>query len=222
MSSSDIKRQQIQKEGKIYEDIKNKNEYKKPTDDSILSLEIDTIIGKPDTIIQQLNDEKILNRKIHRIHTTDLFSKFVDSVYQLMNNKYKNNQVKLVPFYSCSFGFGPPIDFKIYFYRLIGYLNHGKYSIHTLILSYIYVMNSPLHIDSYSIHRIYLVCLLLATKYNDDKYYNNKTFAKYGGVNTRELNGLEIDYLKRINYNLFIPYDYVYTLFENLLFYENQ
>ena len=38
-----------------------------------------------------------------------------------------------------------------------------------------------------NIHRIFLTSLLLATKYQDDQYYDNKAFEWAGGVNIQQL-----------------------------------
>jgi hypothetical protein len=46
--------------------------------------------------------------------------------------------------------------------------------------------------------------VLLAAKFFDDAYYNNAYFAKVGGVLTSEMNGLEVEFLFRINFSLHV------------------
>lgn len=47
--------------------------------------------------------------------------------------------------------------------------------------------------------------MLLAAKFFDDAYYNNAYYAKVGGVLVSEMNGLEVDFLFRINFSLHVP-----------------
>jgi hypothetical protein len=47
----------------------------------------------------------------------------------------------------------------------------------------------------------------LAAKFFDDAYYNNAYYAKVGGVLVSEMNGLEVDFLFRINFSLHVTPD---------------
>ena len=47
-----------------------------------------------------------------------------------------------------------------------------------------------------------MTSVLLAAKFFDDAYYNNAYYAKVGGVLVHEMNGLEVDFLFRINFSL--------------------
>lgn len=51
-------------------------------------------------------------------------------------------------------------------------------------------------------HRVVITSILLAAKFFDDAYYNNAYYAKVGGVLVSEMNGLEVDFLFRINFSL--------------------
>jgi Cyclin len=53
-----------------------------------------------------------------------------------------------------------------------------------------------------NVHRVIVTSVLLAAKFFDDAYYNNAYYAKVGGVLVSEMNGLEVDYLFRINFSL--------------------
>lgn len=54
-----------------------------------------------------------------------------------------------------------------------------------------------------------MVTLLLASKYHDDLYFNNKTFAFVGGITPRELNELELHLLAAIDFDMYInPEDF--------------
>lgn len=58
-----------------------------------------------------------------------------------------------------------------------------------------------------NLHRVVLTAILLAAKFFDDAYYNNAYYAKVGGVLVSELNGLEVDFLFRINFSLRVTPD---------------
>jgi Cyclin len=55
-----------------------------------------------------------------------------------------------------------------------------------------------------NVHRVVITAVLLAAKFFDDAYYNNAYYAKVGGVMVSEMNGLEVDFLFRINFSLHV------------------
>ncbi|EAS03399.2 amine-terminal domain cyclin (macronuclear) [Tetrahymena thermophila SB210] len=59
-------------------------------------------------------------------------------------------------------------------------------------------------INSYNIHRLLITSIMLATKFFDDRYYNNEYYAKVGGIGNQEINLLERDFLQLINFRLYI------------------
>jgi len=55
-----------------------------------------------------------------------------------------------------------------------------------------------------NVHRVVITAILLGAKFFDDAYYNNAYYAKVGGVLVAEMNGLEVDFLFRINFSLHV------------------
>ena len=55
--------------------------------------------------------------------------------------------------------------------------------------------NIKVFANSYSIHRLFLVSMVLAIKNVEDKCFNNDHFARMGGIPLKELNRLELAYL---------------------------
>eukprot|EP00429_Kryptoperidinium_foliaceum_P072819 CAMPEP_0176050264 /NCGR_PEP_ID=MMETSP0120_2-20121206/24982_1 /TAXON_ID=160619 /ORGANISM="Kryptoperidinium foliaceum, Strain CCMP 1326" /LENGTH=336 /DNA_ID=CAMNT_0017383697 /DNA_START=615 /DNA_END=1622 /DNA_ORIENTATION=- len=55
-----------------------------------------------------------------------------------------------------------------------------------------------------NVHRVIITAILLAAKFFDDAYYNNAYYSKVGGVLVSEMNGLEVDFLFRINFSLHV------------------
>lgn len=46
--------------------------------------------------------------------------------------------------------------------------------------------------------------MMVAAKYFDDVYYTNTFYAEVGGISVNEINSLEVDFLCRIGFNLFV------------------
>lgn len=74
-----------------------------------------------------------------------------------------------------------------------------------------------LSINSLSVHRLLLTAVLVATKVIDDVLYDNAHFAKVGGLDVKELNMLELDMLKVLNFRLFIKPEEFEAFEEQLL-----
>mmetsp|Transcript_11066 Transcript_11066/g.20116 ORF Transcript_11066/g.20116 Transcript_11066/m.20116 type:complete len:221 (+) Transcript_11066:129-791(+) len=60
-----------------------------------------------------------------------------------------------------------------------------------------------------NIHRLLVTSVMLAVKFFDDVYYSNAYYAKVGGVRTKEVNALEAQFLKLIEWRLHVtPQEY--------------
>jgi hypothetical protein len=68
-----------------------------------------------------------------------------------------------------------------------------------------YNLNDPsFSLNSLNIHKLVLAAVLLAAKYQDDFYYDNKAFEFAGGVNALHLHHLELELFQKMDYNLFV------------------
>jgi len=64
-------------------------------------------------------------------------------------------------------------------------------------------------INSLSIHRILATSIMCAAKFFDDIYYSNAYYAKVAGINVREMNNLEAQYLWMLDWRLHVmPEEY--------------
>jgi len=99
----------------------------------------------------------------------------------------------------------PGISVYNYLERIRQYANCSS---ECFILALIYIdrliQSQEFRLTSLNIHRVILTSVLLAAKFFDDKYYNNAYYAKVGGVINSEMNGLEVDFLFRINFSLYV------------------
>lgn len=66
------------------------------------------------------------------------------------------------------------------------------------------VQDNSIQLNLSTIHRLLITAVLLATKFIDDVHYDNSHFAKVGGLDVRELNALELQLLKQLDFKLHI------------------
>ncbi|XP_011040342.1 PREDICTED: cyclin-U4-1-like isoform X2 [Populus euphratica] len=57
-------------------------------------------------------------------------------------------------------------------------------------------------LNSFNVHRLLITSVLVSVKFMDDIYYNNAFYAKVGGISTREMNLLEVDFLFGLGFQL--------------------
>ena len=90
----------------------------------------------------------------------------------------------------------------------------------TMIISLIYIdricKKKGIVLSKYNIHRLLFIAILIAIKYNEDIIYDNLYYSKIGGITKKELLILENEFLKLIDFNLFVSnkmyhkyYDYL-------------
>jgi hypothetical protein len=92
-----------------------------------------------------------------------------------------------------------------YIERLIRYTRCEEAS---LITSLIYIdricEHTPLALTESNIYRVFLASLIIAIKYNEDEIYSNNFYAKVGGIPREEIDRIEYEFLKLINYSLYV------------------
>lgn len=67
--------------------------------------------------------------------------------------------------------------------------------------------SEPLPLTRMNVHRIFLVCFVLACKMNDDQIWTQGEYSKLGGVTTKQLNEMEAAALGYLDWRLEIPLD---------------
>lgn len=99
----------------------------------------------------------------------------------------------------------PGIGIQLYLERIHKY---ASCSSQCFILALIYIdrliQRNNFLLTELNVHRVIVTAILLAAKFFDDAYYNNAYYAKVGGVLISEMNGLEVDFLFRINFSLHV------------------
>ena len=56
----------------------------------------------------------------------------------------------------------------------------------------------------YNIHRILFAAILIAVKYNEDNFYDNKYYAEIAGVKIKELKIIEFTFVELINFKMYV------------------
>lgn len=99
----------------------------------------------------------------------------------------------------------PGIGIQAYLERIHKYASCSN---ECFILALIYIdrliLQNNFLLTELNVHRVVITAILLAAKFFDDAYYNNAYYSKVGGVLVSEMNGLEVDFLFRINFSLHV------------------
>ena len=98
----------------------------------------------------------------------------------------------------------PSVTIQRYLHRIFKYTFIEKSS---LIISLIYldrICKQKIFLTNYNIHKLLIISILLAIKYNEDSIFENKFYAKVFGINLNELNELEYEFINLIDFQFFI------------------
>ena len=167
-------------------------------------------------------ENKISMQEEQTINNLDLIKSITTTLTMILEenknlNKYKEileKQKKMI-FSSSSV---PNISIYNYLIRIQKYSNIEK---NTLIISLIYIDRlceiSHLTLTYYNIHRIIFASILIAIKYNEDCFYDNKYYSEVAGIKLKELNCMENAFVEMCKFKLFVSFE----IFENYNLYLN-
>ena len=106
----------------------------------------------------------------------------------------------------------PKVSVYDYLVRIQTYSHIEK---NTLIISLIYIdklcHKNNIFLTYYNAHRILFTAIIMAIKYNEDAFYDNKYYSEIAGLNLNELKVLESTFIKLCDFSLFVHDD----IFEN-------
>merc|ERR1711916_110196 len=94
------------------------------------------------------------------------------------------------------------LDFiiKIYKYSQSSYKSH--------IYAFIYIdrliYTNDLIVNSYNIHRLVITSFMIASKFIDDRGFNNEFHSQISGISLEEITTLEVEFLFLMNFNLVV------------------
>ena len=98
----------------------------------------------------------------------------------------------------------PRISIGCYIDRLFtNILNEKKLLPFVIYYMSLYSHKKKYVINRYNIHKILLISVVITHKFWEDESYTNKILAKIGGISLKELNSLEVEFLKGIEWELY-------------------
>lgn len=159
------------------------------------------------SIINDSFSKKSTTKREYMYKINDLIQEMILDFHENNNHKKRGNKSNDSIF---NVKISPPMGFLDYLLRIEKYLEPEKSSI---ILAVIYIdylfSNSALnlYISWRIIYKLFFISLLVAIKFNEDDHYNNCFFAKVGGISIQELNMLEAEFCKLIDFDFFVDED---------------
>lgn len=119
-----------------------------------------------------------------------------------------NNNIPITIFHSETI---PITSFQSYVDYIVRRCN---FNLRTVIITFItmskFLQKHNLSPSKLMAHGLFLVSLLLSNKINDDHYYDNNVIAICGGIDLHEMNFLEREFAKNMDYSFWINMeDYV-------------
>ncbi|KAI8897019.1 cyclin-domain-containing protein [Globomyces pollinis-pini] len=144
----------------------------------------------------------------------DLIAQMIDQIL-LYNDKLPTTMSQITRFHSRSI---PNISVGDYLIRFQKYLSLDN-SILVIILIFIdRISKDPqLPINSLTIHRFILATITISSKHVSDVYPKNSIFAKIGGITLGELNMIEMELCKSLNWRLSCPFKLIQNYYINLV-----
>ncbi|KAI8339983.1 cyclin-domain-containing protein [Chlamydoabsidia padenii] len=98
----------------------------------------------------------------------------------------------------------PSIDIETYLLRILKYCPCTNECFLSLLVYFDRMARNGTHLrlDSYNIHRLIICGVMIASKFFSDVFYTNVRYAKVGGIPVKELNRLELEFLRMNDFTL--------------------
>ena len=104
----------------------------------------------------------------------------------------------------------PPISIQDYLLRIMTYSRATSRNM-VMSLSYIDILrnekSSKFQLSRFNVHRLLVTSLMVASKFYEDLYIDNDSWATIAGVNLQELNRLERHFLAYIDFEINTKHD---------------
>jgi hypothetical protein len=97
----------------------------------------------------------------------------------------------------------PSISVRQYVERVVSY---APCTVESFVVALVYLNRiaenqGAVFVNPRTIHRLFITSVLVAAKYSDDIYFNNKYYARVGGISGSEMNALELEFLFRLKFD---------------------
>lgn len=102
----------------------------------------------------------------------------------------------------------PIISLRQFVERVTSY---ATCTVECFVIALVYIQRISIQekpfVNCMTIHRLFITSVLIAAKYCDDIFFDNKFYATVGGIPCTELNALELEFLVRSKFSLAISND---------------
>ena len=173
----------------------------------------DSDIGDETDARSQNEESKIKNSELIQ-SISYILSKILEENKKLPNIKEIISKQNKMCF---SYNSIPKISIKDYLERIQEYTCIEQ---NTLILALIYIDRlctiGKITLTYYNIHKILFGAILIAIKYNEDSFYDNKYYAEIAGVKISELKLMELNFILFCDYQMFVS-DEIFTNYHDYL-----
>ncbi|KAI3681508.1 hypothetical protein L6452_36307 [Arctium lappa] len=100
----------------------------------------------------------------------------------------------------------PDMTIQSYLERIFRYTRAGP---SVYVVAYVYIdrfcqSRPEFRITGRNVHRLLITTIMVASKYVEDMNYRNSYFARVGGITTKEMNTLELDFLFLMNFKMHV------------------
>ncbi|CAH1416096.1 unnamed protein product [Lactuca virosa] len=100
----------------------------------------------------------------------------------------------------------PDMTIQSYLERVFRYTKAGP---SVYVVAYVYIdrfcrLLPEFRITGRNVHRLLITTIMVASKYVEDMNYRNSYFARVGGITTKEMNTLELEFLFLMNFKLHV------------------
>ncbi|CAH1448104.1 unnamed protein product [Lactuca virosa] len=100
----------------------------------------------------------------------------------------------------------PDMTIQSYLERIFRYTKVGP---SVYVVAYVYIdrfcrSHPEFRITGRNVHRLLITTIMVASKYVEDMNYRNSYFARVGGITTKEMNSLELDFLFLMNFKMHV------------------
>jgi len=100
----------------------------------------------------------------------------------------------------------PRMTIGDYFLRMQQYFDCSN---ECYVIAFVYIdrlakRQPSMMVDNLSCHRLFFVSTVIALKFQDDDYHDNAYYAKVGGLSLKELNRLEREFVRMLDWSLHV------------------
>jgi len=138
-----------------------------------------------------------------RVQLLNRISLFLSRIIRNNDKIYPRDNCAITEFDSVEV---PKIQLNAYLNRFLTYakLKDEILIVTVILLDRLLTSNRTIKLNSYNCHRLLSTAIVIAAKFGDDFFYNNAFMARVAGLSLEEINQLEICFLKRLKFNVYV------------------